>query len=175
MFVAYGASLNGFILGCRKILFMDETHLSGPYEGTLMAAIALDADNHLFYIVYTIVSGETKEEWLWFLTMLQECLGGLKPVIMFDLNEGLLYTVPKVFRLENHTYCVRHMRDNFLGKAAKLGMRNDASKDLLKEMFNRLAYGPTGPEYEVELGELRDYKVEFARWVEDNEPERWVQ
>ena len=90
MFVAYGAALNGFILGCRKMLFVDGTHLSGPYEGTLMAAIVQDADNHLFDIAYAIVSGETKEEWLWFLTVLQECLGGLKPVIMSDRNEGLL-------------------------------------------------------------------------------------
>ena len=157
------------------MLFVDGTHLSGPYEGTLMAAIAQDADNHLFDIAYAIVSGETKEEWLWFLTVLQECLGELKPVIMSDRNEGLLYAVPKVFGLENHTYCARHLRDNFLGKAAKLGIRRDASKDLLKEMFNRLTYAPTGPEYEVALGELRHYKVELARWVEDNEPERWVQ
>ena len=75
MFIAYGAALNGFILGCQKMLFVDGTHLSGPYEGTLMAVIAQDADNHLFDIAYRIVSGETKEEWLWFLTVLQECLG----------------------------------------------------------------------------------------------------
>jgi len=30
LFIAYDASLNGFILGCRKILFVDGTHLSGP-------------------------------------------------------------------------------------------------------------------------------------------------
>ena len=32
MFVAYGACLNGFILGCRKVLFVDGSHLSAPYE-----------------------------------------------------------------------------------------------------------------------------------------------
>ena len=96
------------------------------------------------------------------LDVLQECLRGLKPVIMSDRNEGLLYAVPKVFGLENLTYCVRHLRDNFLGKAAKLGIRKDASKDLLKEMFNRLAYAPTSLEYDVALGELRYYKVELA-------------
>ena len=61
MFVAYGSSLNGFILGCQKMLLVDETHLRGLYEGMLMAAIALDADNHVFDITYAIVSGETKE------------------------------------------------------------------------------------------------------------------
>jgi len=37
MFVTYGASLNGFILGCRKILFVDGAHLSGLYEGTILS------------------------------------------------------------------------------------------------------------------------------------------
>jgi len=62
MFIAYGASLNGFILGCQKMSFMDGTHLSGPYEGTLMAATTLDADNHLFDIAYVVVAGENKED-----------------------------------------------------------------------------------------------------------------
>ena len=44
MFVAYVASLNGFILGCRKILFVDGAYLSGPYEGTIMSVVAFDAD-----------------------------------------------------------------------------------------------------------------------------------
>jgi len=45
LFVAYGACLNRFILGCRKILFIVGSHLSGPYERTLLGAVALDADN----------------------------------------------------------------------------------------------------------------------------------
>ena len=40
------------------MLFVDGTHLSGPYEGTLLAAVALDADNHLFDVVYAVVGGE---------------------------------------------------------------------------------------------------------------------
>ena len=148
MFIAYGASLNGFILGCQKILFVDGRHLSGLYEGKLMAATASDADNHLFDAAYVVVIGENKEDWLWFLTMVHECLGGLNPVVMSDRNEGLLYAVPKVFGLENHCYHVRHLRDNFLGRATTLGIRRDASKDLLKEMFNQVAYAATVAKYD---------------------------
>ena len=96
-------------------------------------------------------------------------------MIMSDRNEGVLYAVAKVFGVENHSYCVRHLKENFLGRAAKLGIRRDVSKDLLKEMFNRVAYAPTTAEYELALAELRKYKRELACWVEDNEPERWVQ
>jgi len=54
MFVAFGACLNGFILGSRKMLFVDGTHLIGLYEGTMLAVVALDADNHIFDVAYAV-------------------------------------------------------------------------------------------------------------------------
>ena len=56
--------------------FVDGSHLSGPYEGTLLARVALDADNHLLDVAYVVVEGENSDDWLWFCTMLHECLGG---------------------------------------------------------------------------------------------------
>lgn len=128
----------------------------------------MDADNHLFDVAYAVVAGENKEDWLWFLTVVQECIGGLRP-------EAYHNVVATVFGVENHTYCVRQLREIFLGRAAKLGIRRDASTDLLKEMFNRVAYAPTRVEYELALAELRKYKQDLACWVEENELKRWVQ
>ena len=48
MFVAYGASLHGFIMRCQKFLFIDRAILSSLYTGTLLAAIARGIDDHLF-------------------------------------------------------------------------------------------------------------------------------
>jgi len=109
LFVAYGALLNGFILGCRKILFVDGAHLSGPYEGTILSVIALDADDHLFDVAYAVVSTENVDEWLWFLTVLHECLGGMQPVIMSDRNQGLLSAMPRVFGIDYHSYSLQHV------------------------------------------------------------------
>ena len=69
MFIAYAANVNGFKLWCRLVLFVDGTHMSGPYKGTLLAVCALDADNHLFNFAYAIVYGEKVEEWVWFIEM----------------------------------------------------------------------------------------------------------
>ena len=63
MFVAHGTSLNGFILGCRKILFVDGAHLSGLYEGSILSVVALDADDHLFDVAYAVMSAENVDEW----------------------------------------------------------------------------------------------------------------
>ena len=76
MFVTYAANVNGFKLGCRLTLFVDGTHLSEPYQGTMLAVCALDADKHLFNFAYAIVCGEKIEEWVWFLEMVTQCPGG---------------------------------------------------------------------------------------------------
>jgi len=86
MFVAYGASLNVFILRCRKILFVHGAHLSGPYERTILSSVALDANDHLFDVAYTVVSAENVDKWFWFFTVLRECPGRMQPVIMSDRN-----------------------------------------------------------------------------------------
>jgi len=67
------------------------------------------------------------------------------------------------------------MKENFVGHAAKKGIRRDASKHLVKEMFNRVAYAAIGGEYGEAIKVLRQYKQELVRWVEDNELERWAQ
>lgn len=36
MLKAYGASLNGYIMGYRKVLFVCGAHLSGPHKETLL-------------------------------------------------------------------------------------------------------------------------------------------
>ena len=146
MFVGLGASLKGFVMGCKKMLFVDGIHLSGPYEGTMLATVALDTDDHLFDVTYAVVGGETNENRLWFLTTLHECLGGLKPVVMSDQNNELLAGVPRVFGAENHTYYVRHLTENLTTEAGRLGIRSKEAKDLIKEMFNRVAYATTAAE-----------------------------
>jgi len=162
-------------LGCRNILFVDGAYLSGPYEGTLLGTIALNADNHLFDVVYAIVSWENNEDWEWFLSNLGNCWGGLQPVAMSDRSKALLYAMPKVFGIECHTYCVRHIWENFVTVAAKYGYRKELTKDLLKEMLNRVAFTASVAEYGLAMDELRKFKRESAMWMEQNELERWVQ
>lgn len=168
-FVAYDVNVNGFKLRCRLVLFVDGTYLSGPYKGTLLTACALDADYHLFNFAYAIVCSEKIEEWVWFLEMVAQRLGGLKPVIMSDRHPIILPTVIQVFGKEYHSYYLCHLRGNFLKEAGKHGICKEATKQIVKEMLYKVAYAPTVGEYNVVLEELRGYKEELRTWVEDNE------
>jgi len=51
-------------------------------------------------------------------------------VIMTDRYKQILYMAPMVFGVENHCHSMVHVRENFVGYAAKLRIQHDASKDL---------------------------------------------
>jgi len=67
-------------MGCQKMLFINEAHLSSPYDGTLLSTIMLDADTT--YLKLHMLSSKNIKELMWSLTVLSKCLGGLEPAIM---------------------------------------------------------------------------------------------
>ncbi|KAL6348823.1 hypothetical protein AAG906_033479 [Vitis piasezkii] len=64
LFIAHSFSIQGFLMGCRPVIAIDSTHLSGPYRGSLFSAIAYDVDDGMFPIAFGVVSSENYEDWL---------------------------------------------------------------------------------------------------------------
>jgi hypothetical protein len=48
---------------CLPVLSIDGTFLIGKYEGTLLIAIAVDADNALVPLAFGLVERENKASW----------------------------------------------------------------------------------------------------------------
>ncbi|RVW99285.1 hypothetical protein CK203_030629 [Vitis vinifera] len=65
-----------FTMGYRPILAIDSCHLSGPYKGALLSAIAYDADDGMFPLALGVVGSENYEDWYWFLEKLKGILDG---------------------------------------------------------------------------------------------------
>ncbi|RVW37815.1 hypothetical protein CK203_087862 [Vitis vinifera] len=74
LFIAHVFSIQGFTMGCRPVLAIDSCHLSGPYKGALLSAIAYDADNGTFPLALGVVGSENYEDWYWFLEKLKGIL-----------------------------------------------------------------------------------------------------
>ncbi|RVW46129.1 hypothetical protein CK203_076182 [Vitis vinifera] len=55
LFIAHAFSIQGFIMGCRPVLAIDSCHLSGPYKGALLSAIAYDADDGMFPLALGVI------------------------------------------------------------------------------------------------------------------------
>ena len=120
VFICYGASAMGFS-HCLPILDLDGTHLKNKYQGILLAATAVDANNSLFPLMYAVVDTENDEHWLWFLQNLHRIVKAnapqfLKPAaltLLSDHQKGLLDGVAATFPSSPHGYCLRHLEDNF--------------------------------------------------------------
>jgi hypothetical protein len=77
---------------CRPVLSIDGTFLTRKYKGTLLVEIAADTNNQLLPIAYSLVEGENKYNWLWFLSCLKNGVMKQHPdvCIISDRNSGLL-------------------------------------------------------------------------------------
>ncbi|KAI5344527.1 hypothetical protein L3X38_012404 [Prunus dulcis] len=52
MYICWGACKEGFKAGCRPVIGLDGCHLKSPYEGQLLSAVGLDANNMTWVIFY---------------------------------------------------------------------------------------------------------------------------
>ncbi|XP_028798837.1 uncharacterized protein LOC114754226 [Neltuma alba] len=120
VFIAYGCCIEGFIAGARHVLYIDGSHLSGPYKGTLLSASAYDADNELLPFTIAIVKGKTFEDWTWFLHMIKEIVGSMQLTIISDRHNAIIGTVQAIFRGERYAYCYIHVKENFSTQMIKL-------------------------------------------------------
>src|SRR5438105_4532472 len=56
----------------RDVMSIDETFLTGKYEGTLLIAIGIDADRRLVLLAFWLVEKEKNENWSWFLRLMRK-------------------------------------------------------------------------------------------------------
>ena len=61
MYIRYNAQKVGFLGGCRPIIGLDGCHLKGRFGGQILAAIARDANDNIFLVVFVVVEQENKD------------------------------------------------------------------------------------------------------------------
>ncbi|KAK8649115.1 hypothetical protein V6N13_129851 [Hibiscus sabdariffa] len=70
MYICLAAVKQGWIEGCRPFIRVDGCFLKTVTKGTLLVAVGRDANNQMFPVAWTVVEGEGKESWRWFLQKL---------------------------------------------------------------------------------------------------------
>ncbi|KAL5701036.1 hypothetical protein ACHQM5_026418 [Ranunculus cassubicifolius] len=117
LFVAFKASLKGWVEGCRPIIGLDGCFLKGKYGGACLSAMGLDAMNGLFPLAIYITTGEHKESWGMLCSLLQCHVNKHPEPITFisDRQKGLRQAVASWFPRAHHRFCFRHMYKNFKG------------------------------------------------------------
>ena len=174
LFIAHSISIQGFSLGCRPIISIDLSHISGPYGGALILASAYDGNDSMFPLAFGIVESENYEDWLWFLQNIKKMVGNREVVIISYRHPPLLKSVPKIFGAENHAYCYRHLKDNFSAFLTMDNTRGNKGKESALKWLDSIAYVRVESDYNVSMYELRNYNQALATWVEESASEHWV-
>ncbi|KAL2898648.1 Hemoglobin-haptoglobin-binding protein A, partial [Bienertia sinuspersici] len=84
-----------------SLIGLDGTHLKGNYVGILLFTIALDANNEIFPIAYSIISIENEENWFeffWHLYNMVEEDGETDWAIISDRQKNLSRNFEKDFQ-----------------------------------------------------------------------------
>ena len=97
IFIAFNALSRGFITGCRPFIGLDGCHLKGPYGGVLLSAIALDANNGLFPVAFSVVESERYDSWNFFIGHLAELIGHHASPLCFMSDQQKVCTAITVF------------------------------------------------------------------------------
>ena len=90
---------------CRLLLSIDGTFLLGKYMGTLLVAIACDADNALVPLAFALVERENKDSWGWFLRLVRiHVIGpGREVGVISDRHQGILSAVQE--QIPGYAHC----------------------------------------------------------------------
>ncbi|XP_015960906.1 uncharacterized protein LOC107484874 [Arachis duranensis] len=94
LYVYLDACKKGFKAGCRPMIRLDGTFLKTLQGDQILTACVQDANNHIFVFAYAIMDVENKDNWKWFLDLLQSDLGNYndnKLCIISDMQKAWQY------------------------------------------------------------------------------------
>lgn len=76
MFYCLGASIEGFLKGCRPFIGLDGCFVKLSTGQQILATTGRDGNNNIYPIAFGVVDKEETVSWSWFLTQLRYAIGG---------------------------------------------------------------------------------------------------
>ncbi|KAK8696438.1 hypothetical protein V6N13_001573 [Hibiscus sabdariffa] len=161
------ACKEGWKVGCRRIIGLDGCFLKGYFQGYLLSAVGVDANDCIYPITYAAVESENMSSWYWFVEILKTDLeidNSFNICFMSDKHKGLKEVIEDVFPYTEARKCVRHMYTNFKEK-----YKGQALKDALW-MAARATYLQ---EFKIAMEQLKALSEADYTWVKDKDPAQW--
>ncbi|XP_042476936.1 uncharacterized protein LOC122058349 isoform X2 [Macadamia integrifolia] len=173
LFVSFNASLSGFQQGCRPLLFLDSMPLNAKYQGTLLAATAMDGDDGVFPVAFAVVDIETDDNWHWFLQELKSAVSTSRSItFVADRQKGLSESLAEIFENAYHGYCLR-----YLSEKLKKDLKGQFSHEVIRLMvadFYSAAYAPRLEGFQRYSESIKSISLEAYNWVIQSAPEHWA-
>ena len=121
LFIMFGA-IRATLSCLRPFYALDGTHTRSRYNLTLLLAVGIDAEDHVYPLAYALVPIENEQWWSWFCLHLANAFEGDLPseyVIISDRDKGLLNAVQSKLPGAYHAMCCQHIAENIHKKYSK--------------------------------------------------------
>ncbi|XP_022869392.1 uncharacterized protein LOC111388813 [Olea europaea var. sylvestris] len=113
LFLAFGASIRGYLHYMRPVICVDDNHLKGPYKGTLLLVTAQDANKQIYQLAWGIVDAETNRSWMWFLSNLKDLIGDSDELVFVsDRKNSIENVIAHLFPRAHHACCYRSVTND---------------------------------------------------------------
>ncbi|XP_073136887.1 uncharacterized protein [Henckelia pumila] len=153
-------------------------HIKNKYKGSLLVAVAKDANDDLFTLAYAVVDAENDSNWDWFFYRLKEVLAS-QGIIFFhgftffsDRHSGLIKAIHSMFPGSHHAYCLRHIVDNFVKLVLrKYPFRN---KRHWSSVLKKAAYAPSRHEFDEHINQITESMPLAIEFIVNSSPENWA-
>ncbi|XP_058069668.1 uncharacterized protein LOC131218838 isoform X2 [Magnolia sinica] len=170
LFVAFHASIYGFVNGCLPLVGLGSIQLKSKYLGTLLSATSFDADGAIFPLAFGVVDVETDESWMWFLSELHKLLElNIEKIphltILSDGQKGIVDAVKRKFPSASHGFCMRHLSEN-IGREFK--------NSRLVQLLWKAAHSITTIGFKERMEEIEEVSADAAKWIKQVPPSRWA-
>lgn len=151
------------------------------YQGTLLAATALNGNGGLFPLALCVCNGEDANNWDWFLHNIRDMLhNGEQPyepshdlVFISDADKGLQHAINLYFPEAKHAFCVNHVKENFKNSLTGIGLNNDQKKECANILKNS-AYKYTATGFRASCQQMRMISQEaFEIMLNQYCPSKW--
>ncbi|XP_047337721.1 uncharacterized protein LOC124941438 [Impatiens glandulifera] len=177
LFVSFRASVQGFLSGCRPLVFLESISLRSKYQESLLIATGLDGDESVFPIAFAIVDVESDLKWRWFLEQMKPSLLSASdgPILtfVFDRETGLKDIVNEVFI--NNAYCGYSMYHLLEGlNSCSKGPFHGEGRISLPVNFVAAAQSVRVAGFRKFTGQIKNVSSDVYDWVMQIEPECWT-
>ncbi|XP_022889631.1 uncharacterized protein LOC111405123 isoform X2 [Olea europaea var. sylvestris] len=168
IYVCLEACKRGFFEGCRQLLGLDGCFLKGTFEGQMLVAVVLDANDCIYPVAYAIVERENATTWRWFIGHLGEDLKIMNSnewTFMTDRQKDLQNVIKGLYPKVEHRFCVRHMYTNFF--------RADFKSLTLKDYLWRAAKSTTISNWKFWMDEIEKVSKAAHGWLMKRHSSEW--
>ncbi|XP_073130790.1 uncharacterized protein [Henckelia pumila] len=164
--------------GCRPLIFLDGTHIKNKYKGCLLVAVSKDANDDIFTLAYAVVDAENDSNWEWFCYHLKNVLASQYIMVFHrytffsDRHPGLIKAIKSVFPGSYHSYCLRHLVDNFVKQVLRRYPLHN--KKHWSSVLKKAAYTPLRHEFTQHIKSITDSMPLAQDFLVSSSPENWA-